>query len=185
MPTPPCASFIKWASGTGCAAAGNNSFADEHVAPGQTPCCGQRIWRVGFAFDCRVPPGYRVNGEIILADDDALTPDEITPMAHSLLNEFQRQKFEQEWELCISLLHPVAGRVRVTFYRRNGRPEMSFRFCGDRIPNREELGLPAKIDEMARRPNGLFLITGPTGAGKTTTLNYMVDVINAERRCKI
>ena len=132
-----------------------------------------------------VPPGYRVNGEIILADDDALTPDEITPMAHSLLNEFQRQKFEQEWELCISLLHPVAGRVRVTFYRRNGRPEMSFRFCGDRIPNREELGLPAKIDEMARRPNGLFLITGPTGAGKTTTLNYMVDVINAERRCKI
>ena len=98
-----------------------------------------------------VPPGYRVNGEIILADDDALTPDEITPMAHSLLNEFQRQKFEQEWELCISLLHPVAGRVRVTFYRRNGRPEMSFRFCGDRIPNREELGLPAKIDEMARR----------------------------------
>ena len=132
-----------------------------------------------------VPPGYRVNGEIILADDDALTPDEITPMAHSLLNEFQRQKFEEEWELCISLLHPVAGRVRVTFYRRNGRPEMSFRFCGDRIPNREELGLPAKIDEMARRPNGLFLITGPTGAGKTTTLNYMVDVINAERRCKI
>ena len=132
-----------------------------------------------------VPPGYRVNGEIILADEDALTPDEITPMAQSLLNEVQRGKFEEEWELCISLLHPVAGRVRVTFYRRNGRPEMSFRFCGDRIPNREELGLPARIDEMARRPNGMFLITGPTGAGKTTTLNYMVDVINAERRCKI
>src|SRR5205807_1349919 len=77
------------------------------------------------------------------------------------------------------------GRVRVTFYRRNGHPEMSFRFCGDRMPHRGELGLPTKIDEMARRPNGLFLITGPTGAGKTTTLNYMVDVINAERRCKI
>jgi twitching motility protein PilT len=132
-----------------------------------------------------VPPSYRLNGEIILADEDALTPEEITPMAQSLLSEVQREKFEEEWELCISLLHPVAGRVRVTFYRRNGRPEMSFRFCGDRIPNREELGLPARIDEMARRPNGIFLITGPTGAGKTTTLNYMVDVINAERRCKI
>ena len=132
-----------------------------------------------------VPPGYRVNGEIILADEDALTPEEITPMAQSLLNVVQREKFEEEWELCISLLHPVAGRVRVTFYRRNGRPEMSFRFCGDRIPNREELGLPARIDEMARRPNGMFLITGPTGAGKTTTLNYMVDLINSERRCKI
>jgi twitching motility protein PilT len=132
-----------------------------------------------------VPPAYRVNGEIILADEDALTSEEITPMAQVLLKDVQRAKFEEEWELCISLLHPLAGRVRVTFYRRNGRPEMSLRFCGDRIPNREELGLPARIDEMARKPNGMFLITGPTGAGKTTTLNYMVDVINSERRCKI
>lgn len=132
-----------------------------------------------------VPPAYRVNGEIILADEDALTPEVVTPMAEALLNGVQREKFEREWELCISLLHPTAGRVRVTFYRRNGHPEMSFRFCGDRIPSREELGLPAKIDDMARKPNGLFLITGPTGAGKTTTLNYMVDVINSERRCKI
>jgi twitching motility protein PilT len=132
-----------------------------------------------------VPPAYRVNGEIILADEDALTPEVVTTIAERLLNDVQREKFEREWELCISLLHATAGRVRVTFYRRNGHPELSFRLCGDRIPGREELGLPAKIDEMARRPNGLFLITGPTGAGKTTTLNYMVDVINAERRCKI
>jgi twitching motility protein PilT len=132
-----------------------------------------------------VPPAYRVNGEIILADDDALTPEVVTTIAERMLNDAQREKFDREWELCISLLHPIAGRVRVTFYRRNGHPELSFRLCGDRIPGREELGLPAKIDEMARRPNGLFLITGPTGAGKTTTLNYMVDVINAERRCKI
>ena len=132
-----------------------------------------------------VPPAYRVNGEIILADEDALTPELVTSMAEGLLNQLQREKFEREWELCISLLHPAAGRMRVTFYRRNGHPELSFRFCGDRIPSLEELGLPAKIDELARRPNGLFLITGPTGAGKTTTLNYMVEVINAERRCKI
>src|SRR5436189_1294715 len=132
-----------------------------------------------------VPPAYRVNGEIILADEDALTADVVTTIAERMLNEVQREKFDREWELCISLLHPVAGRVRVTFYRRNGHPELSFRLCGDRIPSREELGLPPKIEELARRPNGLFLITGPTGAGKTTTLNYMVDVINAERRCKI
>jgi twitching motility protein PilT len=132
-----------------------------------------------------VPPAYRVNGEIILADEDALTAQEITSMANSLLNEQQRAKFEQEWELCISLLHSVAGRVRVTFYRREGHPEMSLRFCGDRIAKREELGLPAQIEDMARRPNGLVLITGPTGAGKTTTLNYLVDLINSERRCKI
>ena len=132
-----------------------------------------------------VPPGYRVNGEIILADEDGLGAEEITSMAYSLLNDAQREKFEREWELCISMRHLAAGRVRATFYRRNGHPEMSFRFCGDRVAGRDELGLPPKIDELARRPNGLFLITGPTGAGKTTTLNYMVDLINTERRCKI
>ena len=132
-----------------------------------------------------VPPAYRVNGEIVLADEDALSAEEITTMAAMLLNEEQRQKFEREWELCISVLHSIAGRVRVTFYRRNGHPEMSFRFCGDTVLTREELGLPAKIDDLARRPNGLVLITGPTGAGKTTTLNYLVSLINSERRCKI
>jgi len=132
-----------------------------------------------------VPPSFRVNGEIILAEGDAVAEADAQEMALQLLSESQRDKFEREWELCISLRHPIAGRVRVTFYRRNGHPEMSLRFCGDRVASREELGLPSKVDDMARRPNGLFLITGPTGAGKTTTLNYMVNLINSERRCKV
>lgn len=132
-----------------------------------------------------VPPAFRVNGEIIIADEDALSEEQLTNMANSLLNEQQQRKFEQDWELCISLLHSVAGRVRATFYRRNGHPELSLRFCGERIATRAELGLPERLDELARKPNGLVLITGPTGAGKTTTLNYLVDVINSERRCKI
>jgi twitching motility protein PilT len=132
-----------------------------------------------------VPPAFRVNGEIIIADEDALTEAQITAMANSLMNDHQRKKFEQEWELCISVLHSVAGRVRVTFYRRNNHPELSFRFCGERIASREELGLPEKLDELTRKPNGLVLITGPTGAGKTTTLNYLLNLINNERRCKI
>ncbi len=132
-----------------------------------------------------VPPAFRVNGEIILAESDVLAEPDIDDMAFRLLNEAQREKFEQEWELCISLRHPVAGRVRVTFYKRNGHPEMSFRFCGERISTRDELGLPSRLDDLARKPNGLVLITGPTGAGKTTTLNYLVNLINSERRCKV
>jgi twitching motility protein PilT len=132
-----------------------------------------------------VPPAFRVNGDIILADEDALTEEQISLMTDCLLNEQQKKKFEQEWELCISLRHKTAGRVRVTIYRRNGYPELSMRFCGDVIASREELGLPEKLDDLARRPNGLVLITGPTGAGKTTTLNYLVNLINCERRCKI
>ena len=132
-----------------------------------------------------VPPAFRVNGEIILAQEDALSPEDITDMTDNLLNEQQKQKFEQDWELCISMHHRVAGRLRITVYKRDGHPEMSLRFCGHRIASREELGLPEKIDELSRRPNGLVLATGPTGAGKTTTLNYLVNLINSERRCKI
>jgi twitching motility protein PilT len=132
-----------------------------------------------------VPPAFRVNGDILFADADAVTTAQAAEIAASLLTAEQRASFEQEWELCISLQHPVAGRIRTTFYRRNSHPELSIRFCGERIPSREELGLPLKLDDLARKPNGLVLITGPTGSGKTTTLNYLIDFINTERRCKI
>jgi twitching motility protein PilT len=131
------------------------------------------------------PPAFRINGEIILADQDVLRSEELDELASGLLTPEQLQSFQQDWELCVSLHRPPAGRMRVTIYRCNGHPEFSFRFCGEYIASREELGLPAKLDELARRPNGLVLITGPTGSGKTTTLNYLVDLINTERRCKI
>jgi twitching motility protein PilT len=132
-----------------------------------------------------VPAAFRVNGDIIFADEDGLTTGEVTEMAYSVLSSEQRDQFDREWEICISIPHKVAGRIRATLYRRNGHPELSIRFCGDHIPTREQLGLPARIDDLARKANGLVLITGPTGAGKTTTLNYMIDLINSERRCKI
>lgn len=132
-----------------------------------------------------IPAAYRVNGEIILADEDAFDAEEVTAMSYSVLTESQRLKFEELWELCVSIRHSIAGRVRVTVYRRNGVAELSLRFCGEAVATREDLGLPSKLDELARRPNGLVLITGPTGSGKTTTLNYLVDLINRERRCKI
>ncbi|HEV8543699.1 MAG TPA: PilT/PilU family type 4a pilus ATPase [Verrucomicrobiae bacterium] len=132
-----------------------------------------------------VPPAFRVNGDILFADHDALSAHEAAEITYSLLNVDQRQQFDREWELCISIPHENAGRIRATIYKRNSHPELSIRFCGDRIPGREQLGLPPKVDDLARKPNGLVLVIGPTGAGKTTTLNYMIDLINSERRCKI
>ena len=126
-----------------------------------------------------VPPAYRVNGEIILADQEPLDGDELTAMVNSMINDDQRKKYERDWELCISLPRGEHGRVRATIYRRNGNPEFSFRFCSSKIPTRAELGLPAKLDELVRNRNGLILVTGPTGSGKSTTLNYMVIGLTA------
>ena len=132
-----------------------------------------------------VAPSLRVNGEILFADAGPVTVEDTAAILEAMLNPLQRTTFERDWELCVSLHHPAVGRMRVTLYRRNGLPELSIRFCGQRVFSREELGLPPKIDDLARRRNGLVLVTGPTGAGKTTTLNYLVDLINRERRCKI
>lgn len=131
------------------------------------------------------PPALRINGDVILADGELLQGLELEALATQLLSAEQQAVFQREWELCTSIHVTGVGRVRVTLYRRDGHPEYSFRFCGDYLASREELGLPEKLDELARRPNGLLLITGPTGSGKTTTLNYLVDLINRERRCKI
>jgi twitching motility protein PilT len=131
------------------------------------------------------PPAFRINGEIILAEGDVLGAAELNDLAAQTLSHEQAETFQRDWELCTSLHSPAVGRVRATLYRRDGHPEFSFRFCGEYIASREDLGLPAKLDDLARRPNGLLLITGPTGSGKTTTLNYLVDLINGERRCKI
>ena len=132
-----------------------------------------------------VPPAFRINGEIVFADEPPLESVTSREIMEALLSPAQQEKFEADWELCTSTFHEFAGRMRMTFYRRNGNPEISIRFCGREVASRESLGLPAKVDELALRPNGLVLITGPTGSGKTTTLNYMVDLINRERRCKI
>ncbi len=131
------------------------------------------------------PAAFRINGEIFVAEGAPMTGEELDALAHSLLSPEQQAAFARDWQLCASLPCPQLGRVRVTLYRRDGHPEFSFRFGGEYIPSRDDLGLPPKLDELARRPVGLLLVTGPTGSGKTTTLNYLVDLINSERRCKI
>ncbi len=130
-------------------------------------------------------PAFRINGEIQFGGGDVLSETQIATMAESLLNPVQSAKFASEWELCISIVHPVAGRIRTTVYKHNGSPELSLRLCGSFVASQADLGLPPKLDDLARKRNGLVLICGPTGAGKTTTLNYIVNLINQERRCKI
>lgn len=132
-----------------------------------------------------LPPALRVDGEIIVTGHDILTADELRQMVKSLLSAEQWTVFERERELCVSVSDPAHGRVRVTVYMHSGTPEMAIRLSTLEIPTAEDLGLPQIVDDLCRKTAGLILITGATGVGKTTTLNYMVDVINRENRCKI
>jgi len=132
-----------------------------------------------------LPPMFRVNGEIILSNKPALAREETARLCYSLLNEEQRKVFERDWQLCCSIFDPQLGRFRVSLYYHAGNTEMAIRPVMDHIKTRAELKLPPEIDEFTRLGSGLVLLTGPTGCGKTTTLNYMIDLINSEQRAKV
>jgi len=132
-----------------------------------------------------VAPAFRVHGEIRLAKHEPLSEEMLRSLLDQLLTEKQKKVLEEEWQLCFSKHWPGIGRFRASIYYHGGCPEMAIRVSETKIRNRQELALPPILDELTRRQSGLILITGPTGVGKTTTLNYMVDLINRERRTKI
>ncbi len=132
-----------------------------------------------------LPPMFRVHGDLVPGRGDTFTPDDIEEMLRPVLRDEQRERLNREWHACLSVVFPDCGRSRLTVYRRNGRWEFAVRLTESSIRTREELMLPAIVEDLARKPNGLVILTGPTGVGKTTTFNYMIDLINAERACKI
>ncbi len=132
-----------------------------------------------------LPPMLRIGGRIVLAKGPAITPQAIRSMIDDQLSEDQRSRLERDWQLCFSAVFAESGRARVAVYRRDGHFELSIRLGDTAIRTREELELPEIVDELARKPHGLVILTGPTGVGKTTTFHYMLDLINAERSAKI
>ncbi len=132
-----------------------------------------------------LPPLFRINGEIMLSDVPPLSREDTARLSMGLLNEEQKKTFERNWELCCSLYEPNLGRFRISLYYHVANPEMAIRPVMDHIKTREELRLPEQVEDLTRLSGGLVLLTGPTGSGKTTTMNFMIDIINTERRCKI
>ena len=132
-----------------------------------------------------LPPMLRINGEIVLSSSPSLEREETARLCHSLLNDEQKAALDREWQLCCSVFYPKLGRFRVSIYYHAGNPEMAIRPVMDHIKTREELSIPVEVEDFTRMPSGLILLTGPTGSGKTTTMNFMIDLINSERRCKI
>jgi twitching motility protein PilT len=132
-----------------------------------------------------LPPMLRIDGELHATRYDVLNRETTKKMVYGLLNDDQKVRFEEQLELDLSLFIPGLCRFRVNVHMQKGSVEAAFRVIPNIIKSIAELELPPIIGELARRPNGLVLVTGPTGVGKTTTLAAMVDLVNSERRCLI
>ncbi len=133
-----------------------------------------------------IKPTMRLWGRLIpMEHHDVLTAEDTFQLAYSMLNTFQKQKFEKVWELDLSYGVPGLGRFRVNIYRQRGAVGIAIRVIPMTIPSVEALNLPVILKELTRKPRGLVLVTGPTGHGKSTTLASMIDFINTERSAHI
>lgn len=128
------------------------------------------------------PPMVRHRGEIEPLDNEPLSAEEIRQIAYSLLSEEQRKRFQESKDVDFVFFPFPGSRYRVSIYQQKGFPEVVFRNIPPIIKTRTELGLPDVIEDLCRLRSGLIFITGPTGSGKTTTINTMVDIINKERK---
>jgi len=127
------------------------------------------------------PPQIRVDGKLTPLSMPALTPVETKQLCYSVLTEAQKHKFEEENELDLSFGVKGLSRFRGNVFIQRGAVGAVFRTIPYKILSFEELGLPPVVKELAAKPRGLILVTGPTGSGKSTTLASIVDRINTDR----
>ena len=132
-----------------------------------------------------IAPALRIAGEIQTLDGDPLDEATLQQMLDETATASQIEKLNETRQLCCSFERPEIGRFRFSVYFRMGCPELAIRLCEPSVRSAVELELPPIIDELSLLSNGLVLITGPTGVGKTTTLNYLIHSINRQRRAKI
>jgi twitching motility protein PilT len=137
-----------------------------------------------FASDLHLtagsPPMFRIDGKLVPMSADKLGADQILKLGYSVMNEQQKKIFEQKKEVDFSFGVQNLARFRANVFLQRGCSACVLRQIPYLIQPLEKLGLPPMVGKLAEKPNGLVLITGPTGSGKSTTLAAMVDKINLE-----
>lgn len=131
------------------------------------------------------PPLLRVNGELKATEYPEMTPEDNKRLIYSILSDKQKEEFEETRELDMSIGVSGGHRFRVNVYMQKGCVTAAMRAIPEHMPSLEHLGLPKIVGKLAFRPQGLILVTGPTGHGKTTTQAAMIDLINGHKRCHI
>jgi twitching motility protein PilT len=127
------------------------------------------------------PPQVRVDGDLRRLAHPELTPDVVKALAYSVLTDAQKKLFEEKWELDMAFGLRGVGRFRCNVMNQKGAVGAVFRLIPEKIKSLEDLGLPPILSELADRPRGLVLVTGPTGSGKSTTLAAMIDRVNVQK----
>ncbi|MDW8322293.1 MAG: type IV pilus twitching motility protein PilT, partial [Armatimonadota bacterium] len=131
------------------------------------------------------PPILRIHGDLKRTDLPRLTAEDVKNLLYAILNEERKQRFERDKELDLSYEVPGLARFRVNMYWQQRCVGAALRLIPFRIRTIDELMMPPAVKELSMRPRGLFLVTGPTGSGKSTSLAAMIDHINTHKRCHI
>jgi twitching motility protein PilT len=124
------------------------------------------------------PPVLRVDGRLRTLETKVLEPDDTVALMKSVTPERNQQELQEEGGTDFGFAFGDKGRFRVSVFRQKGNVSMVLRLIPTKILTFEEIGLPPIVRTLCHRPRGLFLVTGPTGSGKTTTLATMLDYIN-------
>ncbi len=137
-------------------------------------------------FKANSSPLIRFNGKLIPIESPVLDADHLEQLAYSLMNDEQKLLFERTKELDMSYSIEGLSRFRINFYRQRGSVAMSLRVVPFSPRSFEELNLPVEsLQKLANQTRGLILMAGITGAGKTTTMNSVLDYINSSKRYNI
>lgn len=131
------------------------------------------------------PPAMRISGRIHILDLPPLTADDCRSLAYSVMTHEQIGRFEHRHELDLAFQVEDVCRIRCNVYQQRGSMGMVLRLIPLKIYTLEQLGMPPAIAELTKQRQGLILVTGPTGSGKSTTLAGMIDLINSTRRANI
>ena len=132
------------------------------------------------------PPGIRVSGELKpLEGKSILNQTDTEKLLLPILKDNQKEKLIKESELDFAYSYSGVARFRVNYFYQRGSLTGVFRVIPYEIKSLDSLGFPQILKELAIKPRGLVLVTGPTGSGKSTTLAAIVDHINSNRHCNI